>query len=180
MALNVAGRRCIVIGADREATEKAAALRTCGADVVTFLDPATLRDADLAHAFFVVMTPNDEALAQRLRGLADRHRFLLCCIDQPRYGFVAMQAVVASGRARIAISTGGVSPRVGALLRAALERALDGRFAAFLERLAHKRREVRAAFPDDAEGRRAAMRAAAEGFDADVQVRYPAWYREET
>jgi siroheme synthase (precorrin-2 oxidase/ferrochelatase) len=180
VSLNVAGRRCVVIGDDREAEQKAAALLDCGADVVVVPDPAAVRDADVADAFFVVSTPNDEALSQRLRALADVHRFLLCCIDQPRYGFVAMQAVAASGRARIAISTGGVSPRVGAILRAALERALDGRFAAFLERLAAKRREVRATFPDDGERRRAAMRAAAEGFEVDVNLRYPTWFREET
>ena len=180
VSLNVVGRRCVVIGDDREATEKAAALRACGADVVTVTDRQAVRDADVAAAFFVISTPDDEALSRRLRALADEHRFLLCCIDQPRYGFVAMAAVVASGRARIAISTGGVSPRVGAILRGALERALDGRFAAFLERLAQKRREVRAAYPDDGERRRAEMRAAAEGFEVDVQVRFPHWFREET
>jgi len=73
-----------------------------------------------------------------------------------------------------------VSPRVGAILRGAFERALDDRFAAFLERLAAKRGEARAAFPDDAERRRSTMRAAADGFEAELQVRYPAWYREET
>jgi siroheme synthase (precorrin-2 oxidase/ferrochelatase) len=180
VSLNVAGRRCVVIGDDREATEKAAALRTCGANVVTFPDAAAVRDADVAAAFFVISTPDDAALSGRLRRLADEHRFLLCCIDQPRFGFVAMAAIVASGRARLAISTGGVSPRVGAILRGALERALDGRFAAFLERLARTRSEVRAAYPDDGERRRAAMRAAAEGFEVDVQVRYPHWFREET
>jgi len=182
VSLNVAGRRCVVIGpdGDREAVEKAEALRACGADVVWLQDPAAVRDTDVTDAFFVVSTPNDAALSRRLRGLADAHRFLLCCIDQPQYGFVALQAVAASGRARIAISTGGASPRVGAILRAAFERALDGRFAAFLERLATKRDEARAAFPDDAEQRRATMRAAADGFEAELRVCYPAWYREET
>jgi precorrin-2 dehydrogenase / sirohydrochlorin ferrochelatase len=180
VSLNVDGRRCVVIGDDREAAEKAEALGACGADVVRLTDPAAVRDADVTAAFFVVSTPIDEPFSRRLRALADEHRFLLCCIDQPRYGFVAMAAVVASGPARIAISTGGVSPRVGAILRTALARALDGRFAAFLERLAAKRREVRTAFPDDGERRRAAMRTAAEGFEVDVELRYPQWFREET
>lgn len=179
VSLNVAGRRCVVIGDDREATEKAEALRACGADVLRLRDPSAVADADVASAFFVISTPIDEALSRRLRVLADAHRFLLCCIDQPRYGFVAMAAVVASGPARIAISTGGVSPRVGGILRAALARALDGRFATFLQRLAAKRGEVRTAFPDDGERRRAMMRAAADGFEVDVQLRYPPWFREE-
>jgi precorrin-2 dehydrogenase/sirohydrochlorin ferrochelatase len=181
VSLNVAGRRCVVIGpADAgEAAEKVEALRESGAVVDWITDASTLRDADVIDAFFVISTPLDEALSQRLRALADRHRFLLCCIDQPRYGVVALQAVVKAGRARLAISTGGVSPRVGAILRASLQRALDGRFADFLERLALLRRRSRAELPDAPEERRARMRAAAEGFEVDVRVQYPAWFTEE-
>ena len=90
-----------------------------------------------------------------------------------------MQAVVKAGAARIAISTGGASPRVGAILKAALEAALDGTFARFLERMAERRRDARAQFPDDPERRRAAMRAAAAGFEANVRVEYPHWFRDE-
>jgi uroporphyrin-III C-methyltransferase/precorrin-2 dehydrogenase/sirohydrochlorin ferrochelatase len=181
VSLNVAGRRCVVIGPadDREAVEKERDLRECGADVRRIHDAAALRDEDVSEAFFVIATPQDEALAQRLRALADRHRFLLCCIDQPRYGFVAMQAIVKAGRARIAISTGGVSPRVGAILKAALEAALDATFARFLERLGERRRRARAEFPDDAERRRATMRAAADGFEASMRVDYPQWFQSE-
>jgi siroheme synthase (precorrin-2 oxidase/ferrochelatase) len=95
---------------------------------------------------------------------ADRHRFLLCTIDQPAYGFVAMQAIVAAGPARIAISTGGVSPRVGGILRAALQDALDSRFVRFLTALAERRRTSRAANPGD----------------AAVQLKYPAWFTTES
>ena len=106
VSLNLAGRRCVVIGApdDREAIEKTRDLRESGADVVWITDPAALRDADVADAFFVISTPQDAALSARLRALADAHRFLLCAIDQPAFGFVAMQAIVKSGPARIAIS----------------------------------------------------------------------------
>jgi siroheme synthase-like protein len=178
VSLNVEGRPCVVIGADREAEEKSAALRACGADVVRFADPAALRDADVADAFLVISTVRDDRYSARLQGLAKASRFLLCCIDQPQYNSVAMQAVVEAGRARIAISTGGVSPRVGAILRAALERALDGRFAAFLERLAVKRREIRATYPRDEDRRRSAMRASADGFAVDVRITYPPWHRD--
>lgn len=178
VSLNLRGRRCVVIGNDREAVEKDAALREAGADVLWIKDESLVRDDDVADAFFVIATPQDETLAARLRALADRHRFLLCAIDQPKYGFVAMQAIVKSGPARVAISTGGVSPRVGGVLRAALQGALDGTFARFIECLGVQRQRNRVRL-GDSKARRAAMMRSAEGFEVDVAVRYPDWFEEE-
>lgn len=178
VGLNLAGRRCVVIGAadDSEAIDKLRDLREVGAHVTWLQDPAAVAEADVANAFFVISTPQDERLSAWLRELADRHRFLLCAIDQPAYGFVAMQAIVKSGPARIAISTGGVSPRVGGILRAALQESLDATFATFLGALAQRRQQSREANPNDGEARRATMRSAAEGFDVEVRVTYPAWF----
>jgi precorrin-2 dehydrogenase/sirohydrochlorin ferrochelatase len=181
VSLNLVGRICVVIGAsdDREAAEKAAALREVDADVRRITDPHALRDEDVAGAFFVISTPQDEALSARLRALADRHKFLLCTIDQPRYGFVAMQAIVKSGPVRLAISTGGVAPRVGKILKAALGRALDAKFARFVECLAVQKLRNRSALAGDGAARREAMIAAADGFELDVRTSYPAWFEDE-
>jgi siroheme synthase (precorrin-2 oxidase/ferrochelatase) len=180
VSLNLVGRKCVVIGAadDREAIEKETALREVGAAVVWIKDYVNLRDEDVSDAYFVIATPQNEPLAARLRGLADRHKFLLCAIDQPKYGFVAMAAVVKSGRARIAISTGGVAPRVGGRLRAALQGALDETFARFLECCANQRRRARADFSESAQ-RRAVMTKAADGFEVEVRLTYPKWFGEE-
>jgi len=181
VGLNIAGRRCIVIGApdDQEAIEKARDLREAGAEVTWLPDAAAVTEADVSGAFLVISTPQDARLSAWLRQLADRDRFLLCAIDQPAFGFVAMQAVVKSGPARIAISTGGISPRVGGILRAALQAALDAKFARFLDGLALRRRISRESSPDDAAARRATMLSAAEGFEVQVQVTYPAWFLDE-
>ena len=180
VGLNLTGRACVVIGAagDREAAEKAAALRECGAAVRWITDPEALRDDDVREAFFVISTPQDEALSARLRALADAHRFLLCTIDQPRYGFVAMQAIVRSGPVRIAISTGGVAPRVGKILKAALQRVLDAKFSRFVECLATQKLRNRSAVADR-RARREAIVAATEGFAIDVRATYPPWYEEQ-
>jgi precorrin-2 dehydrogenase/sirohydrochlorin ferrochelatase len=180
VGLNLVGRRCVVIGApgDREGDEKELALREVGADVTRITDAAGFADADVADAFFVISTPQDDALSARLRALADRHKFLLCAIDQPKHGFVAMAAIVKAGPARIAISTGGVSPRVGGLLRRALQDALDDTFARFMERLALMRRQNRARFSDSAL-RREAMMEAADGFALQARVTYPQWFLDE-
>lgn len=169
-----------MIGAqdDREAIEKAAALEEAGALVRRIYDPATLCDEDVAGAFFVISTPQDEALSARLRALADRHRFLLCCIDQPRFGFVAMAAIAKAGPVRVAISTAGLAPRVGKTLKNALQRAMDARFARFVEVLARRRERTRREHPapDESPVRRAAMIEAARGFRADVRLEYPDWF----
>jgi len=180
VGLNLRGRKCVLIGRadDREATEKHAALCEVGAEVLWLVDPAAVRDEDVADAFFVISTPMDAALSARLRALADEHRFLLCAIDQPTYGFVAMQAVAKAGPVRIAISTGGIAPRVGKTLRAALQRALDGTFVRFIDCHNAVRERNRARLRSSA-ARRAAMLALADGLEIDVTVRYPAWFQEE-
>jgi siroheme synthase (precorrin-2 oxidase/ferrochelatase) len=180
VSLNLVGRTCVVIGGsdDREAIEKAAALAEVDAHVRWVTDPAALRDEDVADAFFVISTPQDDALSARLRALADRHKFLLCTIDQPRYGFVAMQAIVRSGPVRIAISTGGVAPRVGKIIKEALQRALDAKFARFAEQLAAEKRRNRAELPDRAD-RRKAIIASTKGFTLDVRASYPQWFEDD-
>jgi siroheme synthase (precorrin-2 oxidase/ferrochelatase) len=171
-----------VIGAvdDREAVEKEAALRESGAEVLRIFDPVKLRDDDVTGAFFVISTPQDDALSARLRALADRHRFLLCCIDQPKYGFVAMAAIAKAGVVRVAISTAGLAPRVGKALKNGLQRAMDGKFARFVDRLAALRERTHARHPglENSQMRRNAMIEAARGFEADVRFEYPQWFEE--
>ena len=179
VSLNLVGRRCVVIGepSDREAVEKVEALREVDADLTWIQDPAALRDEDVVDAFFVISTPQDEALSARLRDLAQKHRFLLCCIDQPRYGFVAMQAIVKAGPVRIGISTGGVAPRVGKALKDALQRVLDAKFTRFIDCLATQKLRNRSAMADSAD-RRAAMIAAADGFVLHANASYPTWFED--
>jgi len=175
VSLNLMGRRCVVVGdlTDREAVEKEAALRESGANVA-WIEPSALRDEDLIDAFFVISTPQDAKLSARLRALADKHRFLLCCIDQPAYGFVAMQAIAKAGPARITISTGGVSPAVGKRWREAVQGALDDRFARFMQALRERRTANRAL--EDPKARRSAAREAARGFEVEIRLRYPDWF----
>jgi siroheme synthase (precorrin-2 oxidase/ferrochelatase) len=180
VSLNLVGRKCVVVGPadDREAVEKVEALHEVGAGVVWIKDHTALREEDVADAYFVIFTPQEEAPAARLRQLADRHKFLLCAIDQPKHGFVAMVATVKAGRSRLTISTGGVAPRVGRKLREALEVALDERFARFLECFANQRRRARAKHAGSAE-RRAAMIKSAEGFKVEIRLTYPQWFLDE-
>ncbi len=182
VSLNLAGRRCVVIGEarDREAVEKAAALAESGAELRWIQDPAVFRDEDVTDAFFVISTPQDEALSRRLRELADRHTFLLCCIDQPAYGFVAMAAIAKAGPVRIAIATSGLAPRVGKRLKERLQAAMDETFTRFIACLATRKTRIKQRHPstDESSLRRAAMIEAAEGFDATIAFTYPQWFED--
>jgi siroheme synthase (precorrin-2 oxidase/ferrochelatase) len=180
VGLNLRGRKCVVIGTpdDREAVEKEEALREVGADVTWIKDPESLVDSDVTDAYFVISTPQDEPLAIRLRALADEHKFLLCAIDQPKHGFVAMQATVKAGPVRIAVSTGGIAPRVGKLMKFALERVLDATFVRYIDCHNVQKERNRTKLVTSAE-RRAAMIAKSDGFEFDVTIRYPQWFRDE-
>jgi siroheme synthase (precorrin-2 oxidase/ferrochelatase) len=184
VSLNLEGRRCLVIGpaSDREAIEKHAALCESGADVRWIQDPSALRDDDVSQAFFVISTPQNAQLSARLRTLADRYRFLLCCIDQPEYGFVAMTAIAKRGPVRITVSTTGLAPRVGKLLKERLQTAMDARFERFITVLARRKMQMKDLHPGAAGSatRRADAIAAADGFDAQIAFTYPAWLDRET
>jgi len=177
VGLNLQGRRCVVIGDDREALEKAESLREVGADVLRLENASRVRDEQVVDAFLVICASQDAALSARLRALADAHRFLLCCIDQPTFGFVAMQATAKAGPVRVAISTGGVAPRVGRILKEALQRAFDETFTRFID-CVHSQRERNRELFEQSSDRRAAMIAAADGFEVDVALRYPAWFEQ--
>jgi len=182
VSLNLEGRVCVVIGPaeDREAVEKAAALTEAGATVHRIYDAKSATENDVSDAFFVISTPQDEELSARLREWADRGRFLLCCIDQPKYGFVAMAAIAKAGPVRVAISTAGLAPRIAKALKMALQRAMDRKFERFVEHLASARTRTRLEHPrpEDSATRRRAMIDAARGFEATVEFAYPRWFEE--
>ncbi len=184
VGLNLIGRTCVVIGArdDREAIEKEATLREAGAEVTRITEPTLLRDADVENAFFVISTPQNAELSARLRALADTHGFLLCCIDQPQYGFVAMAAIAKAGPVRVAISTTGQAPAVGKRIKESMQRAMDERFARFVEAVAARKRRAAEEHPGEAgfATRRKMNIAVAEGFDAKISFKYPDWFNDES
>lgn len=180
VSLNLIGRTCVVIGDanDREAIEKTAALEEAGGDVRRITDANALRDEDVADACFVISAPQDAALSSRLRALAEEHRFLLCCIDQPAFGNVALASIVKAGPMRVAISTAGLAPRVAKLLKEALQKAMDATFVRFIEEVAARREAAKAAHPalEEQPLRRDEAIKTATGFTANIEFEYPDWF----
>ncbi len=197
LVLDVKGWSVIVIGGDEEAAEKSQRLLESGAKV-TVISPTLheslkqlaasakvihrgrhFRETDLEQTILVLnMIRGDREFAKMLLAKAREKGFLLWSVDLPEASSVTMPAVVASGHARVAISTSGVAPGLSGFMKEDLERILDGEFAAFVEWLGQLRDQARANEPD-AEKRRALLREALDGFRLLGKVQYPKVWQEE-
>jgi siroheme synthase (precorrin-2 oxidase/ferrochelatase) len=180
VALNLEGRTCVVIGEadDREVTQKAQALKECGAIVRHVHEYSTLRERDVAKTFFVLSAVRDEAFSAHLERLSERHGFLLWCVDQPQFGSISMMAIAKSGPVRVAASTSGVAPSISKAFRKSLERAMDRRFRRFVAELGTLRKRLRERMPQSSQApeRIDAMLSASRDFDVRVSFSYPAWF----
>ncbi len=160
--LNVAGRRCVVVGAGPVGLRKAEALRRAGADVA-LIDPdppppparegiAPLRrryDKDhLAGALLVLACTNDAALNARIAADARAAGALVNAADQPEDCDFFVPAVAGEGEVVLAVGTGGASPALAAALKDRLARRLPPRVGAFAGALRDARRHVRERVPD--------------------------------
>ena len=191
LVLDVKGFSVLVIGGDEEAAEKTQRLLESGARV-TVISPTLnealkllaasakvihrgrqFRETDLEHTILVLNTiRGDRDFAKMLLAKAREKGFVLWSVDYPEASSVTMPAVVASGHARVAISTSGVAPALSGFMKEDLERILDTEFAAFVEWLGHLREQAKANEPD-AEKRRALLREALDGFRLLGKVQYP-------
>jgi precorrin-2 dehydrogenase/sirohydrochlorin ferrochelatase len=181
----------VVIGGDEEAAEKTQRLLESGARV-TVISPTLnealrqlaasakiihrgrhFRETDLEHAILVLNTiRGDRDFAKMLIAKAREKGFLLWSVDYPEASSVTMPAVVASGHARVAISTSGVAPALSGFMKEDLERILDAEFASFVEWLGQLREEAKKNEPD-ADKRRTLLREALDGFRLLGKVQYP-------
>ncbi len=177
LALNLEGRRCLVIGEDREATEKSAVLEECGA-LVERATPASVTDGTVGEFFFVLSTIKDEVLTARLHALSQSQRFLLWCVDRPASSSVSMMSIARSGPVRVAASTSGAAPAISKTFRKALEGAMDAKFARFIEHLSSLRERLRESKParSQTHERVDAMLEASRNFGISVSFRYPEWF----
>lgn len=197
LVLDVKGWSVLVIGGDEEAAEKTQRLLESGARV-TVISPTLhetlrqlaasakiihrgrhFRETDLEHVILVLNTlRGDRDFAKMLIGKAREKGFLLWSVDYPEASSVTMPAVVASGHARVAISTSGVAPALSGFMKEDLERILDGEFASFVEWLGRLREDAKKNEPD-ADKRRTLLREALDGFRLLGKVQYPKVWAEE-
>lgn len=197
LVLDVKGWTVLVIGGEEEAAEKTERLLESGARVIVVSPTLNetlrqlaasgkvihrgrhFRESDLEHAILILNTiRGDRDFARTLLAKAREKRVLVWSVDFPEASSAAMPAVVASGHARVAISTSGVAPALSGFMKEDLERILDAEFAAFVEWLGELREQAKKDEPD-AEKRRARLREALDGFRLLGKVQYPRVWVEE-
>ncbi|HEX7734240.1 MAG TPA: bifunctional precorrin-2 dehydrogenase/sirohydrochlorin ferrochelatase [Ktedonobacteraceae bacterium] len=155
--LDVRSRPVIVIGGDRVAAEKAAALAASGA-LVSVLSPefstevleleqhgqVTLRaksyePGDLAGAFVVVAATTDPALIAAIWRETQEHGQPVNIVDVPRYCTFILPSVLRRGKLTIAVSTEGASPSLAKRIRQQLEESFPPAYEGYIDLAAQAR-----------------------------------------
>lgn len=178
-ALNVQGKKCLVIGApdDRELVQKSERLRDAGADVATAV-PAKFSIDQIEDQFFVILcVKTDAALTKKVAARCREKRVLLCAIDQPAYCDVVNVSVFDKGRLRMTIGTGGAAPAVARKIRMGLEESLkDAPLEQYLDELAELREKLEKEIPNPPD-RIPHLLKAAEGFEFKASMTFPPNWR---
>lgn len=165
--LELAGRRCVVIGAQAIREGKVEGLLAAGAmDVLVveeslhdrFEDVAGVRverrawqPGDLDGAFLAVASSDRAATRAAIAQEARARGVLVNVIDDIPHCDWAAPAIVRRGDLVIAIGTGGVSPAVARLVRERLQEGFGAEWAEVLRVVGEVRRETLQAVPDLAE-----------------------------
>lgn len=179
MMVDLAGRRCLVVGGGAVAERKVTRLLECGADVEVVSPRTTarlaalatagrirlrrrpVRPSDLAGAFLVVAATDDAQVNRDVAEGVRAARGLVNVVDDPGACSFLVPSVVRRGDLTIGISTGGGSPALAKRLRQRLEQTIGPEYGAFLAALRALRERARRVIADPQE-RQAIYRRAVE------------------
>ncbi len=161
VALNLAGRRCLVVGGGPVAARKLDALAEAEAQILVVAPTVSSRMAaaanrhgvtvaerrfeepDLAGVFVVIAATNDRAVNQAVADAARARGILVNSADDPANCDFVLPAVVRRGNVHVAVTTGGRSPALARHLRERLEAEIPIGYAALAEVVARVRATVR-------------------------------------
>jgi precorrin-2 dehydrogenase len=163
VCLELAGRRCLVVGGGVVAERRIAGLLEAGAAVTVIApaltpalaalaaegrlrhEPRGYRDGDLA-GFDLALAATDAGLVNAALAREGRARGVwVNAADDPANCTFILPALVRRGDLTVAVSTGGTSPALARAVREDLERYLTADYATLAQIAAEARRELRAA-----------------------------------
>jgi precorrin-2 dehydrogenase len=160
--LDLAGRRCVMVGGGSVAERRVDGLLTAGAQVIVisprltptltallaegriYHEPRGYRDGDLAGADLAfVATDAGEVNAAVAREARERGLWINAADDPARCTFI-LPALVRRGDLTVAVATGGSSPALARAIREELETYLTDDYTTLASIAAEARRELRA------------------------------------
>ena len=160
-ALQVAGRRCVVIGGGEAAAVKVRLLLASDAEITLFAPRAVpelrglardgainwiareFRSGDLDGAFIAIDTVQHDAVQRAVSAEARTAGALLNTMDRAELCDFIAPAVVQRGPLQIAVSTSGESPYLAAHLRRVLERLIEPEWGQLTALIGTVRRRLR-------------------------------------
>jgi precorrin-2 dehydrogenase/sirohydrochlorin ferrochelatase len=159
--LDIRDRQAIVVGGNKLAAEKAAALAASGARVnvinpkfcsallnmaergeVTLLQKS-YEPGDLAGAFVVVAVTNDQQLIEAIWQETQQRGQPVNIVDVPRYCSFILPSVLRRGQLTVAVSTEGASPGMAKRIRQQLEEVFPRTYGAYVDLAALARTYLR-------------------------------------
>jgi precorrin-2 dehydrogenase/sirohydrochlorin ferrochelatase len=146
--LDLAGKRCLVVGEGAVADEKAEGLRACGADVLAVAE----YDSSLLDGVWLVVVA-DPRQGERVSADAEARRIFCNVADVPGLCSFILPAIHRRGAITVAVSTGGASPALAQWLRDDFATRIGPEHEELAEELRSLRPWAREAFPTYA-GRR--------------------------
>jgi siroheme synthase-like protein len=187
LAVELAGRCCLVVGSSGEAEQRVARFLGLGARVrwvravnapvaapVLFnLADVEVRErafeaTDVDGCWLVILADQDAPLASAVRAACDQRQAFFCAIDQPELNTCNHMAILDLDPVQIAISTRGAVPLLARRLREELAALFGGsEFATFVRTLV----ELRATTPRAERKQR--LLDALQGFRIEGRVRLP-------
>jgi siroheme synthase-like protein len=144
-AIDVEGRRCVVVGDGGLADEKAAGLEACGA-LVDRVPAGRYERRALKGALLVVAATPDRKVSERVFRDAERRGMLCNVADVPELCNFILPAVHREGPIAVAVSTGGASPALAKRLRSMIAAIVRPEHAELAEELRAMRPDVKARF----------------------------------
>jgi uroporphyrin-III C-methyltransferase/precorrin-2 dehydrogenase/sirohydrochlorin ferrochelatase len=166
VSLALEGRRSVVIGGGRIATDKVKGLLEAGARVTVIapeLSPTletlvesgavrverrAYRPGDLAGAFIAIAATDDREANRRVWGEAEARGVLLNAVDDVDHCHFIAPAIHRRGDLTVAVSTGGKSPAVAARLRDRIGASIGPEYEPWLELLGSLRDEIARRVPE--------------------------------
>ena len=178
--LNLAGKRCVIVGGGTVATRRARAMLDAQADVIIIAPdidpdlaslPVTYHDrpyqsGDLTGAFLVVIATDDPQVNDRVTRDARAESALVNRTDQPDLGDLTIPAHTHLAPITLAVSTDAVSSTAAAAIRDELAGKLDPDWRTLLTLAGEYRPQIKARHPDPTDRHQALARLA----DADAMT----------